>query len=224
MRLCSIFKPRGKNAGQAFVAISFRPAGGDSRLYLPQGSYDWKTFDYSCEVPPGATKATVSMGLESKTDALWINDLSVVLSAKKRTSLAAHWIPRPHDRIFPQAGPPADTLLALNISGLDTDTVMFVTTMQGLINRKQPRIYVFENPAPFWADWLVKKKYVSTIKELPNVQALLDAFRSEIHGVIVYDPNLPASRHAAVMLGAIQGYRLPVALRRKASAWPSSPI
>lgn len=197
----------GQNAGHSFIAIRFLPSGGESRIYLPKGTFDWKPLVYSFSVPPQATTATVAIGLESKTDALWINGLTVTPSPTPRSSLTAHWQTRPHDRVFPQAGPPASTLLALNVARLDPDTMMFVVTLQGLVNRQQPRIYLFyDQNDRFWADWLVKKKYVTEIRELPDVAALIKAFSSEIKGVVTYDPKLPASRHAAVMLGSIQGF------------------
>jgi hypothetical protein len=127
----------GKNAGQAFVSLVFHPGESESsRLNLPTGTFDWKTLDFPIDVPSEATRATVFIGIKSKTSALWINDLTVTPSAKQRSSLTANWLPRPHERIFPQAGAPAGTLLALDVSRLDADTAMFVTTLQGLVNRK----------------------------------------------------------------------------------------
>lgn len=199
-------RTKGTASGRAFAALSFQPAGGQSRLYLPGGTFDWKEVQQTLQIPPGASTACVFIGVESETEALWISDIAVTPPTTPRTSLKAHWQPRPHPRVFPQAAPPAEELTALDVSKLHRDELLLATTLQGILNTKQPRIYLYHNERDrFWAQWLVKGGYIRTFHDLTDLPALIAAFRNEIKGVIVYDAALPASVHAAVMIGAMDG-------------------
>ena len=200
------FLAKGQGAGRAFAALIFEPGGGESRFYLPEGTFDWLPLSHTFQVPPEAQRAHVLFGIEAKTDALWVDDLAVSLPLTPRTNLKANWQPRPHNRVFPQASKPSDTLVALDITKLDHDEVMLATTLQGVINRKQPRIYLYQNERDrFWSKLLVEKGYIKSLKESPSLESLLSDFRDEIPGAVIYDPALPASLNAAVMLGSLEG-------------------
>lgn len=210
------FQARGARAGRAFVALVFAPAGGESRLYLPQGDFAWKTFEHAVQLPPGARSVKVRVGLESQTDSLWLDGFSLTPPAHPHSNLSAQWTSRPHQKVFPQAPPPAESLVCLDVSKLSGGEQMLATTFQGIVNRTQPRIYLFHDARDrFWADWLEKQKFVTSFREVPGLRELLAAFPKEATGVIVYGEDLPASRHAAVMLGSIED--LPATDRATAS-------
>ncbi|MDE1169876.1 MAG: GxGYxYP family putative glycoside hydrolase [Verrucomicrobium sp.] len=196
----------GRRAGTAFLAVRFEPTGGEARLELPEGTFESRLFTQSFLVPPGATQARVIGAVLGATDALWLNALSVGYPLLPRTGLRAPLGVPARDTLFPPTPAPARELLALDVSKLPPDAILFAVTLQGLVNRSQPRLYLFHKPDDrFWADWLVEAGYVGAIKELSGLPALVAAFRAEIPAVVVYDPALPASRHAAALLGALQG-------------------
>ncbi len=199
-------RAKAEAAGRTFVCLAFEPAGGQSRFYLPGGTFAWKEVSETVSIPPEATSARLLIGVESETANLWLSHVAVTPPATPRTSLKANWQPRPHPRVFPQAAAPAAELTALDASKLNRDELLLATTLQGLINTKQPRIYLYHAERDrFWGRWLVEGGFVKAIHDVANLPALIAAFRKEIKGVVVYDPALPASVHAAVMIGAMEG-------------------
>lgn len=209
-------RTKGDSSGRAFVALSFQPVGGQARLYLPGGTFDWKEVGQTLQIPPGATKANVFIGVESETTALWVSDITVSPPASPRTGLKAHWLARPHPLVFPQASTPASDLTALDVSQLNRDELLLATTLQGMLNGAQPRVYLYHNEQDrFWAKWLIEGGYIKSFQELKTLPDLIATFRDEIKGVIIYDPALPASIHAATMIGAMEG--LPATGRETAS-------
>lgn len=199
-------RAKGEGAGRAFVCLTFEPAGGQSRFYLPGGAFDWKEVSQTVPIPPEAATARVLIGVESETSALWVSSISITPPATPRTNLAAHWQNRTHPRVFPQAKPPSTELTGLDVSKLNRDELLLATTLQGLINTTQPRIYLYHNDRDrFWARWLVEGGYIKVFHDVPDLSALIAAYRKDIPGVIAYDPALPASVHAAVMIGSMEG-------------------
>jgi len=193
--------------GRAFVGVAFAPSGGDSRLYLLSGTYGAKDFAETFEVPPGAKNAHVFFGVESKTQSLVINRASVERAAGSRSNLPAHWLPSKPNHVFPQAPGSVSDIVALDLAKLSDDEVFLATTVQGLVNRTQPRIYLYHADYDhFWAKWLLDQRFVHSIEDVPDLASLLARFPKEINGVIAYDRALPASLHAAMMIGAIKGY------------------
>ena len=199
-------RAQGEAAGRAFACLTFEPAGGQSRFYLPGGNFDWKEVSQTVPVPPEATSARVLIGVESETSALRVSRISITPPATPRTGLQAHWQKRSHPRVFPQAKVPAAELTALDVSKLNRDELLLATTLQGLINTGQPRVYLYHNDRDrFWARCLMEGGYVKAFHDVADLPALIALYRKEITGVIVYDPALPASVHAAVMIGSMEG-------------------
>ncbi|MBR4749754.1 MAG: hypothetical protein IK083_09335 [Abditibacteriota bacterium] len=97
------------------------------------------------------------------------------------------------------------------------DTAHFVSTLQGIVNRKSPRLYVYFNGSSpdtdpeggadrFWlgkmtekGQWLASYKQ----KEAPDLDALVTAFRKDIKGLVVYDENVPATSNAATTCAGV---------------------
>jgi hypothetical protein len=77
------------------------------------------------------------------------------------------------------------------------------STLQGLINRKQPRIYIRLSPDEANEGWLS----TLNVKTNPNrnVLDLVAKYRDEIAGLVVFDPNLPDSRNVAVSVASVLG-------------------
>lgn len=86
------------------------------------------------------------------------------------------------------------------------DTWHVLTALQGLVNREQPRLYVFYcsefgvDTDQFWLDWLRQEdgwlKSCRT-QSLASVEEAVSLFRSAYEGLAVYDPAVPATSNAA---------------------------
>lgn len=86
------------------------------------------------------------------------------------------------------------------------DEAHIVATLQGLLNRDFPRLYIRYvteqglNIDDFWlaqltkpGEWLAER----SIQEVGSVEDLLRLFRNAYKGVVVWDPNVPATSNVA---------------------------
>lgn len=93
------------------------------------------------------------------------------------------------------------------------DETHFVTSVQGLVNRKQPRLYVYlvgdENGRVdrFWMErlrapgsWLADWK----LQPLPDLKSLVQKFRADIRGLVVYDERVPATSNVASTAAGVE--------------------
>jgi len=93
------------------------------------------------------------------------------------------------------------------------DETHFVTSIQGLVNRKQPRLYVYlvgeesgridrfwmerlRAPGAWLADW--------KLEPLADLKALVQAFRADIKGLVVYDERVPATSNVASTAAGVE--------------------
>ena len=99
--------------------------------------------------------------------------------------------------------------------GLNTawDDVHAVATLQGVVNRKAPRLYVyfvmerkFDIDAYWWnkysapGEWLSGKETVI----YPGIEELFKAYSSYIKGVVVYDEKVPSTANVASAIAGIE--------------------
>lgn len=97
----------------------------------------------------------------------------------------------------------------------DLDTKLLVLTLEGIVNRDAPRLFVDGEGLCDWAP--ADKKWMSVYSErkgirfekVETLEGLINAFRSHINGLVVYDPELDATRYIAVTIAALNNY-LPV--------------
>lgn len=75
--------------------------------------------------------------------------------------------------------------------------------MQGIVNRTRPRLYFYWGTDPTNLEWLKTIKVTYTITSDPL--SLLQRYRSEITGAILYDPNVPDTINLATTLAGIHG-------------------
>ena len=91
----------------------------------------------------------------------------------------------------------------------DLDTLMVAMSIQGIVNRKGPRLYVVSTGADqFWLDqatavgkpwaWAVRKPK----KILANLNEVIDLFGSEIAGTARWNAKVPAGLNVATMAAA----------------------
>jgi hypothetical protein len=100
----------------------------------------------------------------------------------------------------------------------DYDTLIFLTTLQGIVNRDRPRLYLLhdhqrlDTPGvdEFWLDryretgqpygWLAQ----TDIVELTSFTELLDTFADSVEGVVVWDPTVPATLNVATTIAGVE--------------------
>ncbi|MDQ2730964.1 MAG: hypothetical protein M3Y56_04840, partial [Armatimonadota bacterium] len=112
--------------------------------------------------------------------------------------------PRPFPEIFPQSKPPAANMTVIDLSRLPPDWQLCMFTLQGIVNRRQPRIYAIFNPTDeFWLQRMLQKHTIRTIRRVDTPQQLIALFRSDVKGVVVTDPSLPASKNVATMIASV---------------------
>ena len=97
------------------------------------------------------------------------------------------------DRLFPRAKAPADTVYYLDVADLDFEEKSFITTAQGVINRKLPQLYLVSSEADTtfssdgeWLKWLDEKGYINKTEKIESVEAMLKKY--DISEVILIDP------------------------------------
>jgi hypothetical protein len=86
------------------------------------------------------------------------------------------------------------------------DTWHALAALQGLANRERPRFYVFYcrefgvETDSFWMNWLREEDgwlRDRKIVTLSNITEAIQTFRANIKGLVVYDPNVPATANVA---------------------------
>jgi hypothetical protein len=125
--------------------------------------------------------------------------------------------------VCPKSAHPSETLLALRIQDLDTlsydepyqnqpDERLPLTCLQGLVNRERPRLFlVYDRYDELWLDWLRQRGDVKEVRWVGTEQ-LYEQFLPLAKGLVVVDPDLPASVNVATMLAGVEGW-LPVTPR-----------
>ena len=91
------------------------------------------------------------------------------------------------------------------------DHAHFVSSLQGIVNRGGPRLYVFiiggedGDTDRYWLkrlqeDWLKGWK----IEEIPSLEALVEKFGGEIEGLVAYDEKVPATSNVASTIAGVE--------------------
>jgi len=90
------------------------------------------------------------------------------------------------------------------------DEAMAATTLQGIINRKTPRLYLFsrrDGRPQGWLKtlsqpgrWLRGKKF----KALPDLGALVKLAGNGVRGAVIWDPAVPASVNVATTIAGVE--------------------
>src|SRR4051794_13427519 len=89
----------------------------------------------------------------------------------------------PETQIFPRFGP-VTTLDVVETDGRSNGEITLLVTLQGLVNRRKPRIWVLEGGARrfFWLNQIG-----ATRTNVAGPLPLVIKYRSEVSGIVVYD-------------------------------------
>ena len=138
-----------------------------------------------------------------------IEDLSTVSRnlAKGTTCKTFIW---PATQITPSFPAPAQTQDLVNFNaapfntmtgteGLKEDKTLF-SSLKGIVNRTEPRIFSYEgdNNAEGADTWLNSLGY--GYNPVTDIYSLVSKYRSELQGIVVYDPNLIDTLNLATVL------------------------
>ncbi|MCC6728759.1 MAG: hypothetical protein IT208_05410 [Chthonomonadales bacterium] len=203
------FWARGRAAKGCFCAVGFGERG-DRRRLLPDGDFEWRQFTSRFTTPPGCTRVTIGFAADDVTRGLWIDDVSLERSPVQLANLSAVREPLPAGGVWPRpARPLARTLVVLDCSSASPQVCGAAAALQGMVNRRQPRIYLLNPTNPpgqdaVWLRWLQGKGYTGAEERVASLEALVARFRSEVRGVVVTDPALPGSVNAAFMLAGLR--------------------
>jgi len=106
---------------------------------------------------------------------------------------------------FPKSAPPASTLIVCDIESLSSSEQLLMVSLQGLVNRKNPCLYLCFNHSEYlWPERLKRRQIVQIIEETKDWRSILTRFRSEIRGLVITDPDSPATVNIATMLAGIE--------------------
>ncbi|MGE4488788.1 MAG: GxGYxYP domain-containing protein [Kiritimatiellales bacterium] len=98
------------------------------------------------------------------------------------------------------------------------DERISLEVLQGIVNRKGPRLFYTQTWTPYNQQWTNVYTQYYDFKFTPvedSIPKLVSMFRTELNGAVLYDPGVDGSRYVAAMVGGLDNL-LPVA---KGSAW-----
>jgi hypothetical protein len=200
---------RGQRVGRAFVGMAFEGAG-EHRQALPIGDYEWTPVRFRVTVPPECRRVSIQFLADGVTDGLWVDDLSLERSSVQFTGLReTRDLSRPPSWYPRTPGPLPASLTVVDLQGADRDTRAMLTALQGIVNRHQPGLYLLHPTNPpgmdaIWLEELQRCGYTGTPVTLEDPPAVIARYRESIQGVVVWDPNLPATQNVAWALAGLR--------------------
>jgi putative glycoside hydrolase with GxGYxYP motif/GxGYxY motif-containing protein len=112
--------------------------------------------------------------------------------------------PRPYPTFNPKMPPPARHLHAADVRTLPHDQRVLLVSLQGIVNRTQPRIYlIFGGDDRFWLDQLQKQGQTDAPVQVADPLSLVETFRASIQGAVVADPNVYISPNIAASIAGL---------------------
>ncbi len=110
-----------------------------------------------------------------------------------------HW---PANRALP-IFPKAHHLESADLSSLNGDEQGLLVSLQGIVNRQRPRLYLSWGGDPTNAEWLQTINLPG--RTAPDPWSIFDRYRSEANGAVVYDPLVPDTINLATTLAGVHG-------------------
>lgn len=141
------------------------------------------------------------MRIHSPAKALAIITLALIgATAPAANAQGISW---PEDQALPTFAEPR-ALDVADIRELDGDLKLLLGTLQGVINRTEPRIYLIGDDAPIEGPqtWLETLGVPYTLE--PDPLALVERYADEIAGTIVFDPDVPDSINVATTMAGLE--------------------
>lgn len=130
--------------------------------------------------------------------------LLVLVPGASATSASAAGIDWPADRMFPRFAS-IKSLDIVDISGMSFNKKALFATLQGLVNRTSPRIYLLDAQQSgegrnFWMDRMSMAR-----ASVADPMTLFAKYKSEIGGLCIYDPAVMGTVDVAVTAAGVRG-------------------
>jgi hypothetical protein len=110
----------------------------------------------------------------------------------------------PYPTFHPTMPQPASSLYVADLRPLGKDERVLLLSLQGIVNRTQPRIFVLQNDNdPFWLKQLQSQGYTKDPMVVSDPLSLVTTFRNSIKGAVVADPKVYVSPLIAVDVAAV---------------------
>ncbi len=115
--------------------------------------------------------------------------------------------PRPYPTLQPKRDKPAEHLYTADLRSIDNSLAqplnqnakLLLASLQGIVNRKQPRIFfIWNNDDAFCLDIMQRQGHTGTPIPVGDPFTLLTTFQDEFRGAVVPDPNVYESPCIAV--------------------------
>jgi hypothetical protein len=111
----------------------------------------------------------------------------------------------PTTHLCPKSVPPARRMSAFRleeVTSFSWDLRLTLTSLQGIVNRKQPRLYLVQDRYDeLWLDWLRERRDIDEIQWL-EIGQVFERFLPDISRMFLIDPAIPASINVACMLAS----------------------
>ena len=122
-------------------------------------------------------------------------------SPPQYTNLILPKIPRRYATLQPKMPALARHLYVADVRKLSPDEKLLLISLQGIVNRKQPRLYLlFDDDDALWLREMQKQKATDAPIAVADPFALLTKFRADYQGAVVCDPKIYDSPCVAVAL------------------------
>ncbi len=103
-------------------------------------------------------------------------------------------VPRPYPTFQPKMPPLARRLYVADVRHSTFDERVLLLSLQGLVNRTQPRIYlIMRDTDSFWLQEMRKQGQTDEPIPVPDPLSLVDRFRADFRGAVVSDPKVYVS-------------------------------
>lgn len=168
-------------------------------------SGDLDAYDNEQLMVRGTMAALAKKGLVTQ-DQIRLADsrLKAVALPKLYTDITLPDIPRAYETYQPTSPAIADRLYVADVRHATADERLMLNSLQGIVNRKQPRIYlIFRDNDLFWLDQLQKQGHTGEPIKVADPLSLVRTFRGEIEGAVVTDPKVYVSPHVAVAIAGL---------------------
>lgn len=151
------------------------------------------------------------MASTSKSRTSYLIIVLIFLVSNSCSSLIASGLDWPADRALPLFPDIADEIEYANLGALSGDEQLLLTSLQGLVNRQKPRLYLDWPQMGDESDDVVNKAWLGQL-EAEGVQSLdvtsspfqlIDKYRSNIRGAIIYDNEVPDTINLASTMAGI---------------------
>jgi hypothetical protein len=131
---------------------------------------------------------------------LCLLSFSLGVSAEQASVQEAATVAWPDKQALPSFGK-VKSLVVSDVYDAPGDIKLLLATLQGIVNRTEPRIYLLENLEEGKLTWLNDLNV--PYRMVDDYTDMIRIFQNEIKGLIVYDPKIPDSINVATTLAGI---------------------